>query len=479
MAPSDPFSGDFRGTDARAGKIMHTMVTPNQLQELVDAPNETLDVEYKTWLDLARNTEAKADTARHLAALANYGGGRLVFGFNDDMSFSGPNPFPNVVYDRDLFAGLVKRYLEPTFQCDVHTVTSALGNEHPVVVVPPHGSVPICAKASGPDVNGKPKGIVQGTYYTRKPGPESAPILTPAEWHPIIRRCAMHERAAILGAIDTALRGAGQLGAPATGTLKAWHDAAHAVFLRDIAERNAPAELEKWHFQLSYSIECSEFTEIDPNQLTKELQDANNEVRDLVRSGWSLFYQFSRSGIEPYFTTDPSVGHGEKEFLECALLRDPQKSPFITAYDMWRIALDGKATQIREYWEDNPELNTQRFTAPGTWFSPNAMAQLLGELVRHARAMAERFNSATAVAFRCEWHGLGGRRLFDPRARWFPDQISRNDHAVAVGTWPISTLTGNWPDIVAKLGGPVMRGFGNNSAFTPEWVLAQAPRWLQ
>src|ERR1043166_516500 len=107
--------------------------TRDELRELLDSPNETLAVEYKSWLDLTDN-ETRADLARHIAALANHGGGTIVFGITDVMNFDGPNPFPTVVYDRDLIAGIVKRYLEPPFQCDVHTITSTAGNDHPVVI---------------------------------------------------------------------------------------------------------------------------------------------------------------------------------------------------------------------------------------------------------------------------------------------------------------------------------------------------------
>ena len=54
------------------------MDTP-ELQELVDAPRERLDVEYKAWQDLT-DGEASAKLAKHLCALANLGGGFLVFG---------------------------------------------------------------------------------------------------------------------------------------------------------------------------------------------------------------------------------------------------------------------------------------------------------------------------------------------------------------------------------------------------------------
>ena len=66
------------------------MDTPG-LQELVDAPRERLDVEYKAWLDLT-DGPTRAKLARHLCALANFGGGFLVFGIDDDMTPSGPRP---------------------------------------------------------------------------------------------------------------------------------------------------------------------------------------------------------------------------------------------------------------------------------------------------------------------------------------------------------------------------------------------------
>jgi hypothetical protein len=114
---------------------------------------------------------------------------------------------------------------------------SLAGNSHPVVIVPPHGATPICAKANGPLVGNKIVGIVQGAYYTRKPGPASEQIQSAAEWTPIIRRCAMHERAAILGALDAALRGSGPPPTTVADALKTWHDAAHTAFLNDLNAR--------------------------------------------------------------------------------------------------------------------------------------------------------------------------------------------------------------------------------------------------
>ena len=451
------------------------MRTRSDLQELVDSPNETLDVEYKQWLDISSdNNEIRADIARHIAALANHGGGTIVFGFTDTMQFPGPNPFPKVTYDRDLIASIVKKYLDPTFQCDVHIIKSASGHDHPVVIVPPHGAVPICAKASGPDVDGRTKGIIQGTYYTRKAGPESARIQTPDEWAPIIRRCAMHERSAILGAIDATLRGASIPASPGEA-LKTWHDAAHAVFLKDIAEHKALSARARCHFQLSYAIERGDGQELDSNKLIEILCQVNREVNDIGSNIWNMFYPYTREEIKPSFTTDPTSGLGEHDFLECSLLRDSK--PYTLSIDMWRVSRDGKATFIDEYWEDDAALNRQFNLKVGTWFSPNMLVRTLAEFVRHARGLSERFEAPTTLSFRCEWHGLTSRHIGDPWALWHDYVAARGDHRVATGAWPVSTLASGWAEIVADLAAPLMRLFTTDFVITPEWVRGQLPTW--
>jgi hypothetical protein len=51
----------------------------SDLAALVAGGSEDLDVEYKAWMATSRN-EVRAKLARHLAALANHGGGSLIFG---------------------------------------------------------------------------------------------------------------------------------------------------------------------------------------------------------------------------------------------------------------------------------------------------------------------------------------------------------------------------------------------------------------
>lgn len=159
------------------------------LSDLVDNPRETLEIELKNWVDL-KDILVRANVARHMAALSNHGGGYLVFGIGDDLTINPDRPSSLDKYSRDTFSAIVKKYLTPAFQCDVMIVTSVTHGEFPIVRVPGHSVVPICAKQNGPhDANDKPQGIRAGVYYIRAPGPESVAITSPEHWYPLVRRC--------------------------------------------------------------------------------------------------------------------------------------------------------------------------------------------------------------------------------------------------------------------------------------------------
>jgi predicted HTH transcriptional regulator len=183
------------------------MTIPPEIQDLVDNPRETLEIELKQWLDLSAPID-RANTARHLCALANYGGGYLIFGIRDDLSLDPTPPSDLLQYSRDKLGGLVERYLTPTFQIDVfHVRASAAGSTCVVVRVPSHQSVPICARCNGPsDEKGRVQGLREGEHYLRLPGPKSEAIRTPEHWRTVIHRCVLRERQSLLESIGQILR---------------------------------------------------------------------------------------------------------------------------------------------------------------------------------------------------------------------------------------------------------------------------------
>jgi hypothetical protein len=210
------------------------------LSDLIEIPREDLEIELKEWLDLDQNV-VRANLARHIAALANHGGGYLIFGFQDDLSRDQRRPSSLDNYSRDTFVGIIKRYLTPTFQCDVLTVTDKNGEGFPVIRVPSHGRVPIAAKADGPqDEKGRVQGIQSSVYYIRKPGPESAPITSGEEWSALIRRCVLNDRDSLLRDIAGLVQPpADGVSAPEPGLIQ-WHRDAEERFDQLLLQAKGP-----------------------------------------------------------------------------------------------------------------------------------------------------------------------------------------------------------------------------------------------
>ena len=107
-----------------------------RLERLVAQPQEALEVELKGWLDLD-SREAQADLAKALIALANSGGGFVVIGFTEQDGRVEPapgHPAAFEMYSQDRIAGIVERYAEPTFHCEVRQVRRVVdGGLYPVI----------------------------------------------------------------------------------------------------------------------------------------------------------------------------------------------------------------------------------------------------------------------------------------------------------------------------------------------------------
>jgi len=92
------------------------MAKIEELQPLLTAPAEALNVEYKTWLDLKGNDEHKADLAKAAIAIANEGGGYIVIGMHEErpnlMSETRPprtSPHTNRIWSTRSFGASPRR----------------------------------------------------------------------------------------------------------------------------------------------------------------------------------------------------------------------------------------------------------------------------------------------------------------------------------------------------------------------------------
>jgi hypothetical protein len=163
----------------------------------------------------------------------------------------------------DAVSSIVATYLSPALLCDVAYVRAASGRTHPIIRVPPHGVIPICATRNGPHgAKDRPQGIVSPLVYIRAVGPngpESVPISRPDDWEKLIRRCVLADRTALLGLIESVLTPRQVPGSREEDPLKRWHDAARHRYL-ELIEQQAPewnTSLASNHYQLSYTISAT------------------------------------------------------------------------------------------------------------------------------------------------------------------------------------------------------------------------------
>ncbi|MEO1594423.1 MAG: RNA-binding domain-containing protein [Pseudomonadota bacterium] len=173
------------------------------LETLIDTPNESETVEYKGWLDLhsrGQNPD-RAILAKALIALRNHGGGYVVIGFDDEANqplapLAKPEEYQD--FDGDVVQGIIRRHASPAFHCDL-----MIEKGHPIIQVPAGVTEPVITVGGSPD-NGAT--LASGKYYIRCPGPESREPRDGLEWKALIDRCVANNRDEIVNRIIPVLR---------------------------------------------------------------------------------------------------------------------------------------------------------------------------------------------------------------------------------------------------------------------------------
>ncbi|MGA8940225.1 MAG: hypothetical protein WB439_13770 [Acidobacteriaceae bacterium] len=443
----------------------------SQIQDLVESPAERETLELKSWVDLSTADHvARAKCAKHLAAIANHGGGYLVFGFNKDGTRCARKNDVRTAYGHDVFAGIIEKYLHPKFQCDV-LFPECQGVEHPVVWIPTHGMSPVIAKADGPkDPKGAVQGIHSGVVYIRTAKPESVPASTPEHWQKIIRRCVLASRDEMLALFSAVMSGVGSRESPPETTrkrLETWHVSAQhpARVAASIAEAKTRYPLAENFVQFSYMIAHSEEQRIAAKDAFLLVQKLNAAVRDTVRYGRSMFYPFTRKEIGPKFNSDAAIDGGDTDFLEANTFRgDSDRGEF------WRIALDGRATIIRPFEEDTYEQSPPDIPEGGKWFDPRIHIRDIMEVVRHARAFAEEFENVSDICFQCEWFGLKGRRVTTHERYQSDIYIASTDWRRQYDCVAFGLVAADAPEVVARLFAPVYRVFNPRGDISAGYV---------
>lgn len=375
-----------------------TDLEQQRLIVLLTQPRESLNVEYKSWLDLSSN-HGKATLAKAAISLANHGGGTIVIGMKENESdkatpVSKPKPSNITRYDAVIVNAAINRFADPKLACEVQfAIHPDTDEEHAFVVIPGNVSVPVMStRDSGDDIK-------QQTCYMRKPGPKSEPPYTSEEWRTMLDRCVWASRGKILESIRAIVLGSAQpitLDPSDSELLADFRRKSHQRWLEltNSLSKDSSARFPHGYFEIAFLL-----SDIEPlASLTK--------LREILRdgpaqtSGWPPFITLSRAPFRSRVVDDAIENW----------LGDPQgEKVFNDAYSLpfWRAHPSGCFYQIEGYME-NIRL---RDDAPGTNHYPEFAIARLAHFLWFAQNLAVHLDDDTDVIVACKFTGLENRKL--------------------------------------------------------------------
>jgi hypothetical protein len=446
-----------------------------QIDELLSYPREDMGCDCKGWVDLQQKPE-KAKIAKDLMAMANHGGGFLVFGFNEandkQLVHAGPCPYELKHYSQDTFNDIVKAYASPAFECRVvrRSCSSGCGAEHVVVKIPGDHRVPIRCRRGAPDPLREPK---KGEVYIRRPKPESAPVEEPHEWDDLFERCIRARQDEL---IEAFMKVAGVIGPEGllgvlggsegsesdkgVGGGQAGPRASVEAFRRSSTDRFLHLQTEhELVDRYAYGVWSVSYATV-PTPAHIPLPRLMEILERVAGSetGWPPWWVPTREGIAPYVYDD---------MIECWLAEPDAKPP----EDALAAALFRKDAAHSDYWRASS--NACLFLARG--YQEDGLAERhpgtildfttipiwrLAECLLHAQRFALEAGGPDAnVAFSIQWEGLAGRTLVSLTDRDVDPQVCRQGSVQSYGLYSAASIRGRLPEIVQELARPLYAAF--------------------
>jgi Putative DNA-binding domain len=378
----------------------------SELAALVTAKSEALEIEYKSWIDTSV-VEASAKLARHLAAPSNHGGGYLIFGVDDKTKVpEGATTLDPKLFGEDAISAIVKRYLDPRFQCRVEWAESG-GVSYPVVIVPSHGARPVIAIAGGPpDQKGRPIGIREGELYIRSAGPESIAIRRPDDW---TERCLRHRADILASIMRQAIGSSSKPSLAAIDFLKAACRATAESFaaqIRDVVphmeaqDQPRVRDMADNFAVFGYALlgQNGELLRLENIRALNARADVGMHQNAYI--GWNLFLPLHVPERAPQLRTETLLGD-DRSYLEGMRIAD---SAFLGAtFDYWRMYEDGVCCFAEGYRED--------YQGRSDGLHVGLCLIKLHSILAHARLVGQEMPEIARAVVHMEWKGLAGRRL--------------------------------------------------------------------
>lgn len=384
-------------------------------------PTETLTIECKSWLDLGLQHD-KAVLAKAAIALANSGGGVIVFGIAEDETevkhfkcVGRPDAIKR--YTTDVIGSAINQYAEPALnfalEFENHPET---GNEHAFVEISGGMLQPVFVKKQLDGV------VKKFACYIRKPGPKSEEPHTAQEWNDLLRRCVVANRESLLGSIRTIIDGRPMDTTPTKSeenklrefmaeSKARWQEQIHEFDEYDVARLS----LGYWVFAFLIVDGVTWQTLNDVRWALDEARPAVLHHRlfaDSAGLGRSLYP--ADGAIEAWTGTPEAGSH-----------REPYSCSF------WRATLGGEFYHLEGLLEDSYPNRTK----PGTRLFFDLSIQLHAMMLELAARIARSVGDEAEIVFSSELTGLKGRYLAGSQGRWpaGPGDPMSSIHSVVLG----------------------------------------------
>jgi hypothetical protein len=422
------------------------MPSPSELVRLLALPNESLAVEYKSWLTLSEN-HGRATLAKAAIALANHGGGIIVLGMRSvgvdaGVLTSQPRPDGLQRYTQDEVNAAINRYAEPAIHSELlfgtHPETAI---EHAFVCVPGQISVPVMSTRDCQGV------IAQQRCYIRKPGPRSEEPFLSEEWRNLLDRCIRTGRENMLDAIRLIVQG---------------HAGGAPIADLDALERFAADAEDRWgtligqlppddagrmphgHYEM-----CFEIGGVPPAPNLRELRARMSVASQTKHTGWGPFVSLQREPFEPR----PRNG-----LVEAWLGQDGENRYMRTPAhcDFWQAHPQGRFFLQRGYDEDGVDV-----VEPGIGIDFTLPVWRVGEALLYIARVAEQFGENASIIFRCKFTGLQDRRLMalNGRRHLFGDYRCDDDVVIIATQVQTRTIFDNLAEVIHPLLSPMYERF--------------------
>jgi hypothetical protein len=425
------------------------MPTAEELSRLLISPNETLAVEYKSWLldDEDQLQRTRATLAKAAIALANHGGGVVVLGMREPGDGQGPlasQPRPAGLrrYRQDDINAWVNRFADPPLHCEVlFAVHPETDVEHAFVVVPGGSATPVMSTRDFAGV------IRQRSCYVRKPGPISEEIFTAFEWRALLDRCVRAGHDNLLDAIRLIVQGRPETGLGEADELERFTAAARDRWVELIQGTPVgdPARMELGRYELAFEIRGTA-----PAPTLVELRRRLEVADQIHHTGWGAFVNLRREPFIPRPRGDlieAWLGHPE----ERRITRTPAHC------DFWQASRHGCLFLLRGFDEDGFGERIQ----PGAGFDFTVPIWRVGEALLHVARLAREFGDGASIACQCRYTGLAGRRLVaaNPTRHLFGSYVCADDTATLETLATVDEILNNLPEIIHPMLVPLYERF--------------------